>query len=288
MTEQSHTDLKELQKLDLRIQEAKQRIADFDPLLEEVEEPALILEGDLNTTRNRLQELKLEERRLELSTEEKRTRQQRLEERLGSVRNLREEAAVSAELDMVKRALQNDEQEALTLIDQLRKMEERGAELEAAFSEASELVEPKRQDLLQQREAAKNEFDSLKSERERFAAEIDPSELKVYDAIRAGRRTMAVSALTPDGACGHCFGMVPLQLKNEILHGEALIRCEGCGVILTAPEPESEVAPAEESSAETSEPEAAGEEQSGDDEGAELQEAGASVDGDSDEESEET
>jgi hypothetical protein len=34
--------------------------------------------------------------------------------------------------------------------------------------------------------------------------------------------------------------VVPLQLQNEIRHGDALIRCEGCGVILAAPEPESE------------------------------------------------
>ena len=110
MTEKHTTDLKELQKLDLRILAAKQRIVDFEPLLEEVELPALTLESDLATTRNRLQEMKLEERRLELGTEEKRTRQKKLEERIGSVRNLREEAAVSAELEMVKRSLQNDEQ----------------------------------------------------------------------------------------------------------------------------------------------------------------------------------
>lgn len=240
MTEQRRTDLKELQKLDLRIQEAKKQISAFDPLFEEVEEPALVLEGDLNTTRNRLQELKLEERRLELATEEKRTRQKRLEERLGSVRNLREEAAVSAELEMVKMALQNDEQEALTLIDQLRKMEERGVELEAAFAEASELVEPKRQELIQQRDDARRQLEEFGQERDGLAGGIAPAELKVYDAIRSGGRTVAVAPLTHDGACGHCFGMVPPQLKNEILHGARLIRCEGCGVILTAPEPEVE------------------------------------------------
>ena len=66
MTEKHTTDLKELQKLDLRILAAKQRIVDFEPLLEEVELPALTLESDLATTRNRLQEMKVEERRLEV------------------------------------------------------------------------------------------------------------------------------------------------------------------------------------------------------------------------------
>jgi hypothetical protein len=232
MTQQHRTALKELQKLDTRIHDARQRIVEFDPRFEEVEEPALVLEGELTTTRNRLKEMKLEERRLESSTEDRRDRLRRLEERLGSVRNLREEAAVSAELDMVRRALQNDEQEALTLIDQLRKQEERLKELEAAFAEATKVVEPKRADLLAQRAAAQQEFDSLKEERKSFAAAMNPAELKIYDAIRAGGRSVAVAPLTEDGACGHCFGMVPLQLRNEIRHSKGLIRCESCGVIL--------------------------------------------------------
>ncbi len=235
MTEQPGTDLKELQKLDYRIEEVRRRIAEFDPRLAEAEEPALLLQSELGTARNRLQELKLEERRLELGTEEKRTRRKRLDERLGSVRNLREEAAVSAELEMVKRALQNDEQETLTLIDQLRKVEERARELEANYSEASERAGPKRDELLAERSAAQTELESLRAERARFVGSVNAAELKVYDAIRAGGRPTAVSDLTDDGACGHCFGMVPLQLRNEIRHGRQLIRCESCGVILTSP-----------------------------------------------------
>ena len=237
MTEQRGTDLKELQKLDMRIADARRRIGEFDPRLLEVEEPALLLESELGTARSRLQELKLEERRLDLGAEEKRTRRKRLDERLLSVRNLREEAAVSAELEMVKRALQNDEQEALSLIDQLRKVEERAAELETRYAEASEHVGPKRDALLAERTAAQEELEALRAERTRFVGSVNASELKTYDAIRAGGRTIAVADLTEDGACGHCFGMVPLQLRNEIRRGLQLIRGEGCGVILTTATP---------------------------------------------------
>ena len=193
MTDQPGTDLKELQKLDNRIEEARRRISDFDPRLQEAEEPALVLQSELGTTRTRLQELKLEERRLELSTEEKRTRRKRLDERLGSVRNLREEAAVSAELEMVKRALQNDEQETLSLLDQLRKMEERARELEASYTEASEKVGPKRDELLAERAEAEKELEMLRNERARFVSSVNASELKIYDAIRAGGFTVCTA-----------------------------------------------------------------------------------------------
>jgi len=257
MTQQRRTALKDLQKLDLRLVEAKQRIHDFDPLFEEVEEPALILETDLDTTRKRVKEMTLEEHRLELSTAEKKERLKRLEERSASVRNLREEAAVSTELEMVRRALQNDEQEAFALLDHVRKGEERLAELDAAFAEASELVEPRRNELIAQKDAAEKELAALRAERESFAGGIKPGELKVYDAIRGNGRA-AIAELTEDGACGNCFGMVPLQVQNEVRHGDTLIRCEACGVILAAPEPVVESAE-EEPAAEAQPEEAAAE-----------------------------
>jgi predicted nucleic acid-binding Zn-ribbon protein len=248
MTQQRRTALKELQGLDTRIEEARAKIREFDARFEEVEEPALRLEGEVTTTRGRVQEMKLEERRLELSTEEKRTRVQRLDERLGSVRNLREEAAVSTELDMVKRALQSDEQEAFTMLDQIRKLDERLEELEAAYAEAKGLLAPQVDELVKERDAAKEALANLEVEREQFVGSMDPTELRLYNGIRAGGRRLAVSELTDDGACGHCFGVIPLQLQNEIRHGTALIRCEACGVILAAQSPESaaEVAAAEE------------------------------------------
>ncbi len=263
MSEQMRTHLRQLQEMDTRLAEAKQAVRDFDPLFEEVEEPALVLEGALNTTRSRLQEMKLEERRLELSVDEKGERAKRLEERLGSVRNLREEAAVSTELDMVNRALKSDEQEALTLLDQIRKLEERLAEVEEAYSEAQEVVGPARDELIAKRDGAKSELAALESDRAAFVQAMDAQELRLYEGIRKGGSRAAVAELTDDGACGNCFGIVPLQSQNEVRHGTALIRCEGCGVILAAPDPN---APEPEPEAVASPPEAEAEDIAGDDE----------------------
>jgi predicted nucleic acid-binding Zn-ribbon protein len=257
MTQQRRTALKELQKIDVSIQDARAQIRTFDPLFEEIEEPALILEGELGTSRTRLKEMKLEARRLEVSSDERRERIRKLEERLNSVRNLREESAVTTELEMVKRGLENDEIEALTLIDQVRKGEERVTELEAAFKEASDLVEPKKEALLAEREQARSDLASLEKDRDGFTSAMDARELQIYQAIRRGGGRRAISELTEDGACGNCFGMVPLQHQNEVRHGDQLIRCEACGVILAAPEPVDEAALAEAAAAEAEAAEAA-------------------------------
>ena len=263
MTEQDRNNLVELQRIDLKILAVQQQIRDFDPLLGEVEEPALVLESDAQKTRARLKEINLEERQLELSVAEKRERQKRLDERLGSVRNLREEAAVSAELEMVKQALQNDEQEALSILDQIRRMEGRLEELDEAITEARGIVGPRLEELISGRDTAEKELGALEQDRENFVHTMDALEIRLYEGIRRGGRVTAVAALTEDGACSHCFGIVPPQLQNEVRHGESLIRCEGCGVILTLTEYEDELtgAMATEESVEEEATEESGEEE---------------------------
>lgn len=234
MTEQTGANLEELQRIDQRIEAVKEKMRTFDPLLEEVDAPAAELEDEVENTRGRLQEMKVDERRVELAAQEKKNRADRLEERLKSVRNVREEAAVSAELDMVRRALEGEEQEALTLLDQIRKMELRLEELQEALEEARSEIEPRRQELLNEREALEEELEDLRARRERFSESMDDQELRVYERIRGGGGRRAVARLTADGACGNCFNMIPLQLQNEIRHGSEMIRCEACGVILAA------------------------------------------------------
>ncbi len=242
MTQDTQATLKELQRLDTEIAQAEEEVKRYDPQLAEVEDPALQLEEEVKTTRSRLQEMKVDEKRVELAAEEKRQRVKMLQERLSNVRNVREEAAVSAELSMVKQALEGEEQEAYTLLDQIKKLEARLEEQQEALEEAKERVAPRRDELLAEREKAQDNLSTMKSRRDAFAEGLERGELRLYEKIRSGGTRVAVSALTYDGACGNCFSMIPPQGQNEIRHGEALIRCEACGVILTPPEavPEDE------------------------------------------------
>ena len=237
MTPQTRTSLKELQNLDQAIAAIRSSAQSFDLLLEEVNAPVARLEQEVEALEKRLTELKLEENRIELTIEERRVRAAKLQERMDAVRNVREEAAVHAELEMVRRALESEEQEALSLLDQIKRLEERSEEQEAAHQEALAEVGPHREELVEEQQSADGKLEALQAERDAFAAGIDPGERRIYDSIMAGARDVAVAELTQDGACGNCYNMVPLQIQNQIRHGEGMIRCEGCGVILT---PESE------------------------------------------------
>ena len=233
MTPQTRTSLKELQNLDQEIAAVRSATQSFDPLLEEVDAPVLRLEQEVQALEKRLTEIRLEENRIELTVEERKVRAAKLQERMEAVRNVREEAAVHAELEMVRRALDSEEQEALNLLDQIKRLEERYKEQEGAYREALAEIEPRREELVQEQQAAESKLEALQAEREAFAAGIDPGERRIYDSIMAGAGEVALAELTHDGACGNCYNMVPLQVQNQIRHADTMIRCEGCGVILT-------------------------------------------------------
>ena len=116
MTPQTRTSLKELQNLDQEIAAVRSVTQSFDPLLDEVDAPVLRLEQEVQALEKRLTEIRLEENRIELTIEERRVRAAKLQERMEAVRNVREEAAVHAFLEMVRRALESEEQEALSLL----------------------------------------------------------------------------------------------------------------------------------------------------------------------------
>jgi uncharacterized protein len=234
MTRTTMGSLWELQKIDTEIREIREGIQAFEPRLAEVEEPALELESELARSRERLEQMRVDARRLERSAEDKRARAGRLDERLNRVSNLREEAAVRTELDMVRRAIDADEHEALQLLEQVRRAELALEELEARTTEARGAVEPSQRALLDERRGLDERLEELTARREGVLETLGAPERRVYDSFHASGRRTVVAGLTEDGACGACFGVVPLQLRHEIRRGRELVRCEACGVILTS------------------------------------------------------
>lgn len=238
MTSTAMGSLREIQKIDRRIKELKKALATFDERLAEVEEPALALESELNQVTERLTQMKADARRLERSSEDKRARAEKMDQRLNRVSNLREEAAVQVERDLIRRAIESDDQEAMQVLDHIGRTEDTLEELQAAAAEARAGVEPQQAKLNEDRELYAERVSAYEARREEALANVGVGERRVYDSFHASGRAIVVAPLLDDGACGHCFGVIPLQLQNEIRSSGGLIRCENCGVILTSePEP---------------------------------------------------
>ena len=143
--------LLELQELDDEIDRADSALAAFGPRLETLEAPVLGYEREVEGTRERLAEMRSEIKRLEKAADQKRERLRTYEERLNRVRNAREEAAARTELDLIRHAVDADEQEAIELAEQATRAELRLDELEKQLSTARDQVAPQKDELLGER-----------------------------------------------------------------------------------------------------------------------------------------
>lgn len=232
--DETYQALLDLQDLDEQMAEAKAKVREFEPELEELEAPVEELEEQVEAVRSRLEEMKAEERRLERGADDKRAQLEKYEARLERVRSAREEAAARTEIDLISKAIEADEDDALELIDQIRRTELKLDELEGKLADLRNEMAPKRETLLQERDEAADQLDILKDKRENKLIRLSDDAARLYERIRGGKTKVALAQLTKDGACGHCFSMIPLQEQNEIRRREALHRCEACGVILFA------------------------------------------------------
>jgi predicted nucleic acid-binding Zn-ribbon protein len=231
---ETYEELIGLQDLDSQIDEARRTLAEFQPRLDELEAPVDAKQKEVETVRGRLNDMKAELRRLERGAEEKRATLKKYEDRMARVRNAREEAAARTEIDLVRHAAEADEDDAVALMEQATKLELKLDEMEKDLTQARQELEPRRAELLEAQREAQTALDVLKDQRENRRIRLDDSAVGLYDRVRSGRTRVVLARLTKDGACGHCFSMIPIQQQNEIREDRGLHRCEACGVILYA------------------------------------------------------
>jgi predicted nucleic acid-binding Zn-ribbon protein len=227
-----HQALLALQELDQELQRAERGLSEFEPQLAEIETPLNNLEKEVESTRSRLADLRTQATRLERAAEVKRERLHATEARLDKVRNQREEQAIHLEIDLVRKAADADDAEALQVMDQVTRTDLRLEELEKQLVKMREEATPRRADVLQAKQDAETAFAVLRDRRENEAGHLDVQSRRLYDRVRKGKANVALAPLTEEGACGHCFNVLPLQEQSLVKRGTTLHRCEACGVIL--------------------------------------------------------
>jgi len=227
--------LLKLQEMDDELVRAQTTLDDFAPLLAEIEQPVAGLAHEIDGTRARVEDLRADVRRLQKAAEQKRQRLGVYEERLMRVRNVREESAARAEMDLIRRAAEADEAEVKALQEQATRADLKLDDLERQMARLRDENAPRLDALLAERAAAETTLRVLRDQRENHSIRIDKRALRLYERVRGGRSSMALAPMTEEGACGHCFNILPLQEQTEVRTGAELRRCEGCGVILYVP-----------------------------------------------------
>ena len=229
---QLYSSLLELQTIDREIGQAETDLQKIEPQLHEIDTPARNLQQEIEQLRSRVGDMRQQSAKLETAANNKRERLKVYETRMERIRNAREEAAARAEMDLVKRAIDADEQEALELMEQTRRSDLKADDLDKQLTKLRSEVEPRKKELIESSQRAAEDLNQLKNRRTNHIQQMDQTAVRIYERVRGTRGRAALAPLKSDGACGNCFNVIPVQEQSEIRRAAGLQRCEACGVIL--------------------------------------------------------
>ena len=195
--------------------------------LESLETRKLELFGSQSETLNR-------QKALELEVDKITQRVDRLTGQLksGAATNLKDQLAVSSEIENLIQSRSSLEDDLLRYMDEI----DRGEHELAALSDQGESLQDKLAKLTEQARVKlgeiEQEIEKETPERTRLASEMSPGLLTRYEKLRAKLGGVAVSRVI-DGKCTGCHLSIPVSELEQISHSDSsnLRFCEQCGRI---------------------------------------------------------
>jgi predicted nucleic acid-binding Zn-ribbon protein len=229
-----HAALMALQELDGEIDRAEAALAEFGPRLEQLDAPVSVVEREIDMLRTKVEELRAQVQKVEANAEQKRERMKAYQERLSKVSSTKQNTALRAELDLVRKALDADLTDVKQLSEQATRTDLKLDDLRRQADRIRAEIGPQRDELLFAKLEAEEQLAVLRERRENQAVRLDQKSRRLYERLRSGRTRTVLAPLTAEGACGNCFNMLPVQEQAIVRQAAALHRCEACGVILYA------------------------------------------------------
>jgi hypothetical protein len=229
----------DLQRVDGDILELS-RAGEEHPLrLAELDRKLNLAKASLENEQQRLADNEKQRRDLEAQVQAEKDTIKKWEGRLSEIRTPREYAALSREIDISKKSVENLEQQNL--------------ELRAMSEPIKQAIDHRQKDLLTQHEtlgveakdirgkisSLKDKLGALEGQRTEAKRAVDPVLLARYENIRKKRGV----ALVPvqGGTCRGCHMSLPPQLYNLLRSGQIDIEtCPNCFRLVYAPDPAPE------------------------------------------------
>jgi hypothetical protein len=218
--------LEQLQEVDLKIleientlQKIPQDLAQVKVQMEELYEK---IERDRTTLKEaekwRVEHDKAIEMQQELLSKSK--------AKLAGARNEREANAAQREIDTIRRALSEREEEAIHILEVVEQTRDSIAQKEGMYGKLQDAFNGMEVESRKQIDGMEGDKKKLTSERKSIAKRIDQPNTLLYEKIRARRPRAVVQ--TDRGTCTGCHMMLPPQIYNLLQRKDRILQCPSC------------------------------------------------------------
>lgn len=221
----------ELQALDLRTSEIKERQRKTPELIQAAEVPLKDAQRILKEATAALDALTKDRRERERDLETHESQTEKMKSRLAELKTNKEYQAHLFEIEMANKKKGEIEEQILVLMEKIEGKQKELKDVQAKAKEAERLFaeEKKRLEVLAAESGA--ELPQLEQKQAAVAASVDKSLMERYAKLKAKRRDLVLVPVR-DGICSGCRLQLPPQLVAEVKRSETVHSCSYCQRLL--------------------------------------------------------
>jgi len=221
----------DLQNIDNEIKKLESSLGDLPIQVEQLSSKLASFKDELSQKDDQLKKCSEDKRKLEGKIELLAQKLKKYREQVYSVTTNKEYDAISAEIEITEKLIEEDETNMLQLLEQEDELTKSIKHIEDLQSRLKVEFENKLELLNQKTEENKHELSTLLEQRRTFVAKIAKPIYSNYERIRKRHNGMALAAIK-NYTCAGCFATIPAQTVVEVRKMDNLIHCETCGRIL--------------------------------------------------------
>ncbi|MDR2050581.1 MAG: C4-type zinc ribbon domain-containing protein [Deltaproteobacteria bacterium] len=219
--------LVELQKVDDRIHLIRKDLTNAPKEIEKLKADFQAAEKERIYISDKLEQLKEQEKRLNLDIDDDESRIKKSRGKLMQVGNSREYQAMMREMDSMEKMNRDREAAKKRLAEELLSQESIFAEAETRYASLKENLEDKEAGLPERMEKAQDELKNLDERRREAGRDIPLPVLSRYEFIRE-RLEYPVIVPVFSGICNGCNISIPPQSYIELQKGRQILSCPNC------------------------------------------------------------
>ncbi|MEZ4458654.1 MAG: C4-type zinc ribbon domain-containing protein [bacterium] len=223
--------LRELQQIDLQLDEYGSKKKEILERLNLNKGFLQKLVDDLESQKAELDEIRGLQTQKQDDLKEIQEQHNKRKKRLTAVGSTKEFSAVEREIEVLKKSVEQTEEELLHLAEVIETTQESISEKEDKINQLRESISADEAEAEGQLSHLAQEIQALNDREAEARTVVSKRVLYKYDFIRSRRPGLAIVAAR-DAHCEGCYMAVPAQLYIEVQRGETLQTCPSCQRIL--------------------------------------------------------
>ena len=230
--------LRELQDLDIRLAEKRAKLASFPKRLAEADARAESARQQVAAAKNSLTQSLKDRKTFEMDVDSWKEKVRKYKDQSGQVKSNEAYKALLHEIEHAEKEVAKAEDRLLDRMVAGEEYDRKLKDAEATLKVVEGEVAAERSKVQAEKAGVESEAAALATQREAALANVPNDLLNLYNQIAKRQHGIAMAAARAQ-SCGQCGFMIRPHVTQELQRGsEEIFRCEGCGRILYAGDPD--------------------------------------------------